>query len=564
MTASLVRKILPLVAAAGCGSAPAMAQQTSALPAAARPAAATILAAPTSAPNEAAGAARAAVPLHPDAPDGVAWFDGGVEAAFARAAAEDKPVFLYWGAVWCPYCHDLKAYVFSRPDFREKLKLFVPVYLDGDDPGAQKWGDVFGIAGYPTVLALGPDRGELARIAGGMDLDVYAQMLDLVLGDLRPIGAILSSVDAPGARLSRDDCRRLAYNGWGLDDTPARGDAALAAALSRAAARCPDTSRVERARLTAIAASYAVAARMHAEHGAAVPADDSKLLMTLIARVCDIVADHPLAASISDALQYLGTDFFKLADRQAPAKSKTLLMDWSAAMDATVANRSYAAGDRLMALYSKLEAIKALSGDDAIPAPLAEEAERRVDEALAHAQHSPSLPGVVNGALNVLVQLDDPKRAYAVADEAMQGSATPYYYMSDLADLDERLGRKDEAVAWLERAYHDSKGPATRFQWGTDYVMGLIRMKPDDEGAIRGAAIEVLGELTGPDRIHTRTRAALERLGARLEAWNDGGRHDAAVAAIRARMDRVCAGIPSADRKALASCRAFLAGSSTA
>ena len=88
----------------------------------------------------------------------IVWYSGSVESAFAAARAQNKPVFLYWGAKWCPPCHELKATVFSRPDFVEKLKLFIPVYLDGDDPGAQKWGDRFGVSGYPTVLVLRADQ----------------------------------------------------------------------------------------------------------------------------------------------------------------------------------------------------------------------------------------------------------------------------------------------------------------------------------------------------------------------------------------------------------------------
>src|SRR5690606_14515293 len=122
---------------------------------------------------------------------------------------------------------------------------------DGDDPGAQRWGDVFAVAGYPTVLALAPDRTELARIAGGMGLDVYAEMLDLVLGDVRPLDAVLAVAER-GA-LSADDCRRLAFNGWGLEEITLESAASLSAALERAARACPPEMMVERARLTVTA-----------------------------------------------------------------------------------------------------------------------------------------------------------------------------------------------------------------------------------------------------------------------------------------------------------------------
>lgn len=42
-----------------------------------------------------------------DRPAGIDWFEGSVEGAFATAKTQDKPIFLYWGAVWCPPCHEL-------------------------------------------------------------------------------------------------------------------------------------------------------------------------------------------------------------------------------------------------------------------------------------------------------------------------------------------------------------------------------------------------------------------------------------------------------------------------
>ena len=43
---------------------------------------------------------------HSDAP-GIDWFSGDVQAAFNAAAAAHRPVFLYWGAKWCPPCQQL-------------------------------------------------------------------------------------------------------------------------------------------------------------------------------------------------------------------------------------------------------------------------------------------------------------------------------------------------------------------------------------------------------------------------------------------------------------------------
>ncbi len=103
-------------------------------------------------------ACQRAQPPQPSAPgqgaSGIAWFDGDVPAAFALAKREGRPVLLFWGAQWCPFCHTLKSTVFIRPDFIAKTRLFVPVYLDGDSPGAQSWGEQFDVLGYPTLVVL--------------------------------------------------------------------------------------------------------------------------------------------------------------------------------------------------------------------------------------------------------------------------------------------------------------------------------------------------------------------------------------------------------------------------
>ena len=118
------------------------------------------------------------------------------------------------------------------------------------------------------------------------------------------------------------------------------------------------------------------------------------------------------------------------------------------------------------------------------------------------------------------------------------------------------------AFTTLARAYAQSQGAATRFQWGTDYLFGLIRMKPADDATIRTTGLAVLGELDGPDRIYRRTRMRLERLDHTLAKWNAKGDHAATIAALKQRMDGICSQIPRTD-PANATCRGFLAKTAT-
>ena len=143
-------------------------------------------------------------------PPGIEWFGGDVDAAFAAAKAANKPVFLYWGAEWCPPCAQIKTTIFSKREFQERSRLFVPVYLDGDTPSAQKHGERFGVVGYPTMILFKPDGTEITRLPGGVDVARYARILDVALADARPVSDILAAARS-GDPVTSNDWRLLAY-----------------------------------------------------------------------------------------------------------------------------------------------------------------------------------------------------------------------------------------------------------------------------------------------------------------------------------------------------------------
>lgn len=504
-------------------------------------------------PPAAAAPPGTAAHRHDDAP-GIDWFAGEVRDAFAAAKREHKPILLYWGAAWCPPCQQLKSTVFARTDFIARSRLFIPVYLDGDDAGAQKWGEQFRVSGYPTLVVLNADAQELMRIAGGMDLPAYASVLDTALADLEPAATLLTAAGA-GQMLDRGRCRRLAFNGWELDnnaDTVA--SATLARQLDAAAARCPASARVERARLQIFAANFATRAEAEALKNQQPP---SAALRPHLDAVSAILADERIAVEVADALQYLDQNYFR-AVKAGGASAGTWLTRFARVMDAAAADPDYAEADQLGAVGSKLIAIKTINGS--LPAGAVRAAQARVDAALAEVQIPYMRSGIINAALPIFDALGRNEQAYRIVRGELGRTATPYYYEADLAELAEGLGRKQEALNWYERSFSEARGPATRFQWGRRYAISLLRLQPDDAARIQGVTAQVLGELDGQDRIYRRARTSLEALDRALRKWNadSNGAHHEVIDSLRDRMQQICVKIPKAE-PAHASCAAFLA-----
>jgi uncharacterized protein YyaL (SSP411 family) len=93
----------------------------------------------------------------------VDWFEWG-EEAFARARAEDKPLLLDIGAVWCHWCHVIDRESYDNPEIAEMInRLFVPVKVDRDErPDIDSRyqsaiGALAGQGGWPLTAFLTPD-----------------------------------------------------------------------------------------------------------------------------------------------------------------------------------------------------------------------------------------------------------------------------------------------------------------------------------------------------------------------------------------------------------------------
>ena len=471
--------------------------------------------------------------VHSDAP-GIAWFKGDVDAAFKSAQASNKPVLLYWGAQWCPPCKQLKSAVFSRPDFIEKSKLFVAVYLDGDLPDAQKWGDVFRVTGYPTVVVLKPDRTEITRIAGNMDLSLYARVLDDALGDVRPVKDVLALAVKGDAPLTAADCRRLAYHAFDLDDEGVFDREAAERIRERGAA----VPRGSRQGTRALPHPRGGRGGGPAEGAIEKGGKADKQLTVLIVRVNELLTNKPLAMANADALRGLPKAFYLAARQTLPQIASDLRTRVMSVADATTANPQFAPADQLAAQLMKIRVAQAYSPDGKVPTDVRTVALQTATKMLDVKQEPYVRAGVVNSAINIYIALDDWVRARDLLALEASTSNTPHYYIGDLADVEEHLGNKQRSLELLAEAYQKARGPASRFQWGYQYLDGLLRLAPDDAATIEKVGLEVIRELDGPNRIHRRTLSRLDRLDKALREWNTTPQRAAVVAKLRRRWRR--------------------------
>ena len=302
------------------------------------------------APDTPAAVARPAnAVIAPAAPASVNWIkpdDASLDAIFAKAKADNTPVLLYWGAVWCPPCNQIKATVFNRPDFIEKSRAFAPVYLDGDTPGAQKLATQFKTRGYPTTILFKPDGTELTRLPGEVDAVQFMKLLSLGMAATQGIKETLAQALA-GSRsqppLTADAWRMLAYYAWDTDEAQLVPKKDLGATVLRLAQECPAQFQTAALRLTLKATAITAQEKL--------PGLDKA---QALAAVKTVLADATLSRDNVDMLSYYGNDIVGAVAPQGSSARKNLLASLNAALDRLAGDTTLSKADQLGAAQAKV------------------------------------------------------------------------------------------------------------------------------------------------------------------------------------------------------------------
>ena len=437
----------------------------------------------------------------------IQWYKGSVYRAFTQAKQDDKPVFLYWGAKWCPPCNQLKATLFKEPEFIRKTRHFVPVYLDGDTDSAQKWGEKFGVMGYPTLIIFTPYGEEITRIPGGLELERYSNVLDITLQETQPVRQLLEKL-LNGQPLSDEQFRLLAYYSWHQDGSLAEHALPLEQIFAKLEAACPaslgsDCSRFSALKLWELASLQSLTEPQRSsaiEEIAALLQDQDKLKTNLE------------FATLSP--RTLVPALFNAEDKH----HQMLADSWIKQLLQLQQDESLSLTERLNALYGELQLTKWLKGKT--PETLRSKIKQKVAWADATAANDYERQAAVNRLYYLMVAADMQQLAADFLEQELKKSASPHYWMSDLAELAKQQGDYQQAVQWLEKAYQGAAGAATRFQWGTNYVTGLLEMTPDDTAQIQRATLSLFDELNQQKNpVHGRNVRRLNTLSQAFSNW---------------------------------------------
>lgn len=502
---------------------------------------------------------------------GISWFEGDVDEAFALASTEGKPVFLYWGAEWCPPCHYLKDKLFTRPEFIARMEDFVPVYLDGDTERAQIWGEKLAVMGYPTVIVFSPAGDEVMRMPSTLPVDRYQEVLDAAMGSTRPVKAVLDQVMASGpASADKSDLAILAYYSWSQDSSVELTAEEKMSIFRRLYDETPDSLAVERSRFLTQYLMAATDMQRRSANAEDSPGLATQDLPTLRDESVRVLSDRDLRSANLIWVLYYSTDTIGLLSSNGSQEESDLIQSWTAALIDVENDPSLALNDRLGALRTQIalaehaaRAETEESEDEHWEA--SDELKDRVREKVAWALDETTAESELQTAMNTMAYL---LSSVGLEDEAegmlaarMNDTVAPYYFMSWIGSLKEEAGETEEALAWYRKAYESSTGRYSRFRWGSMYLRQLLDLAPDDIKTIESHSKEVLAELLAlDDAFAGGNQSRLEGLERSYLDWSEPGEREATLESLRDYVHGSCERFPSEGTDSQRSrCSSFLA-----
>lgn len=403
------------------------------------------------------------------------WFQGSVEDAFAKARSEQKHIFLYWGAVWCPPCNYLKSQVFDHAKFAEVMKPAVAVFLDGDSERAQSYADKFNATGYPTIIIFDSEGRERLRLDSALDFKEFESVVGAVFSDTESLREVVAKFLA-GKSSDRDLALITGTSWYDINDKlyPTANHIKDRLAILD---KLPSANKDARSRIASgllLSALDIESKNELAETNKLLQAAAPKLFDTIFLNSATIHASREVIANFPKEL--ISWKYPK------PSAERSKLIDtWQAALDKINKHEGYPADIYMYAALSSVNLYKLKHTGTAVPTTLLDNVRAAVATGDKNSVTEHQRIAAVYTAAYTLGEIGAFDDARKLLDKELKTTKVPWYFQSTYASVERKAGNPEKALYWAEQARLSVEGSASKLQWIFNEIRMVDTIAPADK-----------------------------------------------------------------------------------
>ena len=448
---------------------------------------------------------------------GIHWHQGSVQSAFLLAKKENKPLFLYWGAAWCPPCNQIKRTIFSKPQFQSIIKKFIPVYLDGDKKRAQIWSERFGTVGYPTMIILSPQGVEVNRLPTGLQVDEYTSLMSKSILKMRPISELLELALQKKLK-KKEDWQLLSSHSWHQEKKMET--------FKILYQNCPSSFLISKSRLLL-------------QYLSLVKKLSTKEQFFFKEKFLNILTKKSLLYSNLESLFFQAENFITVLFSPRDIHSKEFIKTYLNQMKIIEADSTLSIDERLSSLSPAISLHKVFNKK----APYSKNFKRHILKislwASENSKNQHQRQAAMSTAIWNLKETGQLKQAIKLSKEEILKSESPFYFMSYLGSLYKKIGNKSLSIDWYEKAYISAKGEATKFQWGTRYALAIIELFPKNIKRLQKHLKNIMNDISKSEgAFHGRNQLRFSQLSKGLKKW--GKTRKSQIVAVKDQLKNHC------------------------
>ncbi|MGV6826145.1 MAG: hypothetical protein ACWA5Q_04140, partial [bacterium] len=362
--------------------------------------------------------------------------------------------------------------------------------------------------GYPTLVLLDQHGQERMRVSGGLQIDRYPEVMDLMLTGFKPVDQLVNDILYNAYQPNHAELTVLAYHAWRQDSSLSEEAASRLPLFEKLATQTPRSEAVLRSRFDAQFVMNL------ARIGNPVP----RLINLGLEKTRFILSDQALYESNPGLTVFNLSSVIETVTLAGSPEREVLLNLWHERLTAGLSKGSASAEDQLWRYFSLAKYYQA--SNKTFPATLRQEIYSVANQALGETYNDAEKVIVTYAGYQALKESGAQESARQLLEEQINVKQNPSYWMLILANLDQHNENPTSALSWFRSAFEESQGTATRLQWGSYYLAGLTSLAPNRDKEIMQLSTVLTEQITASeDGISGRNRKAIKRIMGALHDW---------------------------------------------